>query len=227
MKKIKISSELIYILAIIILGFSVNLMSIADYGMSMIVCPAYILSLRFDFLTYGQAEYIVAGIVFVLFCIIMKQFKFSYLSSFITGILYATVADIFKVYIPMFHNQIPLSTSIRIICFLVGMILSGLAIAMFYNTYFYPQIYDFFVKVMSKKYKVPIKIFKTFFDCVFLFISILLSLVSFHKFVGIGLGTIIMAFCNGIIISTFQSMIEKYFICIPLLKKLYFYLQKD
>ena len=36
----KISSELLYVFAILLLGFGVNLMSIADCGMSMIVCPA-------------------------------------------------------------------------------------------------------------------------------------------------------------------------------------------
>ena len=49
MNKKTIYSEMLYILAIIILAFAVNLMSIADLGMSMIVCPAYIISGRYDF----------------------------------------------------------------------------------------------------------------------------------------------------------------------------------
>lgn len=49
MNKKTIYSEMLYILAIIILAFAVNLMSIADLGMSMIVCPAYIISERYDF----------------------------------------------------------------------------------------------------------------------------------------------------------------------------------
>ena len=68
MNKKTIYSEVLYILAIIILAFAVNLMSIADLGMSMIVCPAYILSEKFDLLTYGQAEYLIATIVFIIFC---------------------------------------------------------------------------------------------------------------------------------------------------------------
>lgn len=58
MNKKAISSEIIYVLAIVILAFAVNLMSMANLGMSMIVCPAYIISEKFDFLTYGQAEYL-------------------------------------------------------------------------------------------------------------------------------------------------------------------------
>lgn len=93
----KISSELLYVFAILLLGFGVNLMSIADCGMSMIVCPAYIISQKYNHLTYGQAEYLVAGFLFVIFCIILRKFRLAYLSSFITGFLYATTA--FKIHI--------------------------------------------------------------------------------------------------------------------------------
>ena len=69
MNKKAISSEIIYVLAIVILAFAVNLMSMANLGMSMIVCPAYIISEKFDFLTYGQAEYLIATMVFIFFCL--------------------------------------------------------------------------------------------------------------------------------------------------------------
>ena len=55
MNKKTIYSEVLYLLAIVTLAFAVNLMSIADLGMSMIVCPAYIISERFSFLTYVQS----------------------------------------------------------------------------------------------------------------------------------------------------------------------------
>lgn len=103
-KKKRIASEFIYISAILLLSFATNLMALANLGMSMIVSPAYILSQKIDRLSYGQAEYIVAGILFVIFCLVMRKFKMSYLSSFITGILYATMADIWKMIIPLFHS---------------------------------------------------------------------------------------------------------------------------
>mgnify|MGYP000202112883 CR=1 FL=1 len=36
--------------------------------------------------------------------------------------------------------------------FFIGFILSAMAVAMFYKSYLYPQIYDFFVQEISKKY---------------------------------------------------------------------------
>lgn len=226
-KKKRIASEFIYISAILLLSFTTNLMALANLGMSMIVSPAYILSQKIDRLSYGQAEYIVAGILFVIFCLVMRKFKMSYLSSFITGLLYATMADLWKMIIPLFHSLNIMPFSIRIIYFVIGLLLSAMAIAMFYNTYLYPQIYDFFVKEVSNKYHISLQKFKTGFDCTFLLISIILSLCLFHQFIGVGIGTVIMAFCNGTLIGFFQSLMDKYILCVPHFKKLYHYLETE
>ena len=106
MKKRRINSEILYLIAILVLSFSIDLLTIANMGLSAINGPAYILSEKVYSLTYGQAEYIVEGIIFIIFCILMKKFKMAYLSSFITGVLYATMADIWKIIIPFFLSLI-------------------------------------------------------------------------------------------------------------------------
>ena len=225
MNKKAISSEIIYVLAIVILAFAVNLMSMANLGMSMIVCPAYIISEKFDFLTYGQAEYLIATMVFIIFCLVMKRFKISYLLSYLTGILYALFSDLIKILVPIFNQNLTISMNMKIGYFFIGMILSGLAVALFYKTYLYPQVYDFFIKVVAQKYQISIKIFKTCFDCSFLVISFIISYVLFGELVGIGIGTVIMAFCNGVMIEQFQKIIDQYFVCIPYFQKLETYLE--
>lgn len=225
MNKKAISSEIIYVLAIVILAFAVNLMSMANLGMSMIVCPAYIISEKFDFLTYGQAEYLIAIMVFIIFCLVMKRFKISYLLSYLTGILYALFSDLIKILVPIFNQNLTISMNMKIGYFFIGMILSGLAVALFYKIYLYPQVYDFFIKVVAQKYQISIKIFKTCFDCSFLVISFVMSYALFGKLVGIGIGTVIMACCNGMMIEQFQKIIDQYFVCIPYFQKLETYLE--
>lgn len=63
MKKINVSSELIYILAVILLSLAVAILTSANFGISMIVAPAYLLSLKIGVITFGQAEYIVQACV--------------------------------------------------------------------------------------------------------------------------------------------------------------------
>ena len=118
MKKRRINSEILYLIAILILSFSIDLMTIANMGLSAINGPAYILSEKVYSLTYGQAEYIVEGIIFIIFCILMKKFKMTYLSSFITGVLYATMADIWKIIIPFFQNQNEICFQWLSLCFI-------------------------------------------------------------------------------------------------------------
>ena len=66
--KIKVSSEIAYFAAIILLSLAVAILSAADFGISMIVAPAYLLSLKTSFLSFGQAEYGVQACVFALLC---------------------------------------------------------------------------------------------------------------------------------------------------------------
>ncbi len=72
MKKIRVSNEGIYGAAVFVLSFATAMLAAADLGMSMVVAPAYIVSIKVSALTFGQAEYIVQGILFVVFCIVMK-----------------------------------------------------------------------------------------------------------------------------------------------------------
>lgn len=58
-KKIRLSDEVVYILGALLLSLATAMLSAADFGLSVIVSPAYLVSLRVPFLTFGQAEYVV------------------------------------------------------------------------------------------------------------------------------------------------------------------------
>ena len=75
-RKIKISSEVTYFAAIVLLSLAVAILSTADFGISMIVAPAYLLSLKAGFLSFGQAEYVVQAIVFILLFAFLQNSHF-------------------------------------------------------------------------------------------------------------------------------------------------------
>lgn len=222
-KKLKIPSELVYVLALLILSFAVALTSYTDFGVSMVVAPAYILSNKITALTFGQCEYIVQAILFVIFCLVMKKFKPIYLCSFATCLIYGVVLDLWRIILPKAYPQITdpeaLGIPMRILLFCVGIILTGLGVALFFRTYFYPQLYDFFIKGLSHKTKLSRTKCKTFFDLSMLTISIVLTLILFHKIVGIGIGTVIMALFNGTIIGAIGKLIDKTFTIEPIFVK--------
>ena len=213
MKKITLHSEIIYLAAILILSFSSAMQTAADVGISMIIAPAYVISQKLDFLTFGQSEYLVQGLVFIAFCIIMRSFRAVYLASFGTCVLYGAALDMWRSIIPAFNpavtapGSMPMPERIAMLC--VGMVITGLAVALFFQTYLYPQVYDFFVREISKKYGIDRTKFKICFDTACLVTATVLSLLFFGRLTAIGWGTLVMAVCNGTLIGWLGKQFDR------------------
>ena len=213
-RKIKISSEVTYFAAIVLLSLAVAILSTADFGISMIVAPAYLLSLKAGFLSFGQAEYVVQAIVFILLCIVLKRFRFVYFFSFGTCLIYGFVLDLWRK-IPFLNPTATppgsMNLPLRIAMFVIGMILTSFSVALFFKTYLFPQVYDFFVKAVSCKYGIKLSRLKTIVDLSCLTASVIMTFAFFGEIRGIGWGTLIMALLNGTVIGFFSKLLDKAF----------------
>lgn len=212
-KKIVLHGEFVYAAAIILLSLAVAMLSAANFGVSMIVAPAYIISQKLGVITFGQGEYLVQSILFIVFCILMKKVKIVYFSSFVTCLIYGAVLDLWRWSVPLLNPNITepgsMSLPIRIVLFLGGMILTSFSVMLFYKTYLYPQVYDFFVKGISARFGKDRTKFKIAFDFLCLSVSCVLTLVLFRKFIGIGVGTLILTALNGFIIGWFDKVFDR------------------
>lgn len=140
MKPLRLSSEFVYLLSLALLALAVSLTAAADFGVSMIVAPAYILSLKCPALTFGQAEYIVQGVLFVVFCVAMRRVRPLYLVSFATGLLYGVMLDAWRLIpalSPAAVGTAPMP--VRVALLLVGMVLTSFSIALIFRIYLYPH----------------------------------------------------------------------------------------
>ena len=213
--KIRVSHELVYILGAAILSLATAMLAAADFGLSVIVSPAYLVSVKTGLLTFGQAEYVVQGILFILFCIIMRKIKLLYFGAFLSGIIYGFILDLWRTWIPHLNPDIyptgTLPIQLRIVYFVVGFFINILGVTLYFKNRYYPQVYEFFVKGVSEKYHIELSKFKLTFDLTFLALSLVLTLVMFHKIVAIGVGTLIMACCNGPLIGAYSRWFDKHF----------------
>ena len=219
MKKLVLYSEFVYLFANVLLALSVAMITTSDFGVSMIVAPAYIIRLKIGVLTFGQCEYLVQGILFCVFCILMKKVKAVYFTAFLTCLIYGAILDLWRL-IPLFHpeaiaDQMPL----RLVFFFVGEVFTAVSVALFFKIYLYPQVVDFFVKGVSARFKLNLTRFKIICDLSMLLLSVVLSLIFFHGFKGIGWGTLVLASSNGLIIGFFSRLIDKVFVIRPLFSK--------
>ena len=216
--KLAISSELTYALAIVLLALAVAILTAADMGISMIVAPAYLLSLKLGFVTFGQAEYIVQAVMFVLLCIAVRRFRPIYLMSFVTCLIYGAVLDLWR-RLPCFDPAVTAPGSmalwLRIVMFVIGILLTSFSVALFFKTYLYPQVYDFFVKAVSLRYGFRLPVCKTAVDLSLLLIAVVMTFCFFGKAEGIGWGTLLMAVVNGTIIGFFARLLDRAFVFRP------------
>jgi len=206
-KRIKLSREAAYAIAMLIMPFSISLMTKANLGLSMIAAPTYIISERVSFLSYGQAEYILQTLLLILMSVVVGKFRPIYLTSFATAMLYGTILDGFL------WLTSPLAVTAlwqRLCLFLFGICLTALGVALFMQTYLAPCAYDYFVRTLVQEKRLDLKKTKLINDMVYLAFSAVLTLTLFHKFIGITWGTLFITVVNGHIISFFNNTMEKH-----------------
>ena len=223
-KKIRLYSEALYVTGLFTLSFSIALMAAADLGVSVIVAPAYILSHKLTFLTFGQCEYLWQALVFAAFCLLMGKVRLVYFDSFLTCLVYGAVLDGWRAAVPLLNPAITAPGSmempLRILYFLIGMVGTSFSVNLFFQTYFYPQVPDFFVKGVSRRFGIDRIKFKRCFDGGLLVISTAMTWLLLGRFVAIGVGTLVMTFCNGILIGKFGRLMEKHCEVVPKWPKL-------
>lgn len=209
-KKIIVHEEIMYFIAMFILAFGVAMTAAADFGVSMVVAPAYILSLKVDFLSFGAGEYVVQGALFIVMCIILKGVKLKYFFSFLSCLLYGALLDLIRAIIPFLNpanfpaSGYELWQRILLLCF--GMIIISYSLSIAFNVYPYPQVNDYFVKAVSTKYNKKTSSFKIVYDACFLVISVAMALILFGDLTGIGIGTVAMTLFNGWLIKLFTKI---------------------
>ncbi|AFQ45102.1 YczE/YyaS/YitT family protein [Desulfosporosinus meridiei] len=205
--KIKNFAEMAYLLGLIILALGVALMEKADLGISMVVAPAYLISLKVNFLTFGMAEYTLQAVLLIFVCLLLGQFKLSYCFSFVTAVIYGLVLD---GWIWMLNDVTAATLSIRIPLYLVGMLFCAMGISLLFHTYLAPEVYELFVKEVSKKYRIDINKFKIGYDCTSCAVAVAMSYLFFNSLRGVGIGTVICALVNGLIIAQCSKFFEKH-----------------
>ena len=222
-RRLSLPGEIVWLFALVLMAVSVCMTVAAGLGVSMIVCPAYLVSEKLSFLSFGQAEYLLQGILFVVLCVSIRRFKLVYLSSFLCCLVYGLVLDAFQRFIPLFNAAVTPPESLplpaRIALLAGGMVLTSLSVALFFKSYLYAQVYDFFVIAIVARYKLKEGLTKTLFDLSFFVLSVVLSFVLFGRLIGIGWGTLAMTACNGTLIGLFSKGFDKLFVTKPLFPK--------
>jgi len=213
-KKLVFSTELAWAIGLILTAWGVAFMEKANFGVSMIVAPAYILHLKLvstlPWFSFGTSEYVLQFVMLCVMCLVIRHFRLSYLFSFVTAVIYGFTLDFCMSLI----SGLPADTlSQRIPMFIAGILFCSMGIAFIFKTYLPPEVYELFVKEVSSRFNWNIHRFKTCYDIASMTIAVVMSFCFFGMwhFEGIKLGTLICACVNGFIISLCTRLYNRFF----------------
>lgn len=215
MKKSTFYTEAAYLFGLVLLALGTALMERSDFGVSMVVAPAYILHLKVSeflpFFSFGMAEYTLQAALLVVMMIILRRVRLSYFFSFVTAVIYGFMLDgaMFLV-----GNMGEIGTAIGVVFYIIGMLLCAAGISLLFKTYLSPEVYELFVKELASKYNIDIHKVKTFYDCGSCLLSIVMSFAFFGlwHFEGIKWGTAVCAIANGALIALWTKVYERFFV---------------
>ena len=225
MRKIKRSSELLWVFGIIFVAFGVAICSKADLGVSMIAAPAFVLheaiSSFWQGLTVGVTEYLTQGLMLVILMIVVRSVNWRYFLAFAVAVIYGYTLNSFI----WLLGDISFDTVwLRWIMLIIGDFITGLGVACFFRTYMPLQVYELFVSETANHFKLNLNKTKWVFDISLLVISIVLALtvfgdvyefdwktIGYSSFHSIGLGTFVTTAVNSPIITLMGKILDKIF----------------
>ena len=207
-------TELAYVVGLVLLALGTALMEKADFGVSMVVAPAYLLHRKISeslpFFSFGMAEYALQAVLLIALSLVLRRFRRAYLFSFVTAVIYGFTLDgcMYLVGLLPFAGL-----AYRIVCYVLGMLVCAGGVSCLFHTYLPPEAYELFVKEMSRHLGADIHKTKTVYDCVSCLIGVLLSFAFYGlwHFEGVKWGTILCALVNGWMIGQVSRLLEHAF----------------
>ncbi len=231
--KLRIPSEVFYVLGVLLMALGVACVSHSVFGYSMIVAPAYVLHAKVKVISLGTMEYLWQGVQLIVMCLIIRRFRVGYLLSFLTAVIYGLALDGCILLIGLIPAA-PIAT--RIALFAAGTLCISLSVALSVRTYLAPLVYELFVKEVSNRYGWQFGRVKWVYDFINLAISLSLSIIFFgwgvfgdfsfaalgnalvngYILEGIGIGTFVAALVNGPCIGFIGRLLDRYMTPTPL-----------
>ena len=204
MKKRIFYTEAAYLLGIALLALGTALMERGGFGISIVVAPAYVLHLATS-LSFGVAEYILQGTILLLTVVLLRRARLRFFLSFVTALLYGAVLD------GCMALVMPVSAlAAQLGCYIAGALLCALSIALMLRTYLPTAVYELFIKEVSGRFPVDLYRFKTGYDIASCLVAMAMSLLFFGQLRGIGVGSVVCALSNGLMIRSFAAFLEKH-----------------
>ena len=203
-------TEIAYMIGLVLLALGTAMTAWAGFGISMVVAPAYILYLKLSqilpWFSFGMAEYILQIVILGIMMLLLKQVKGVYFLAIATAVLYGFLLDGAMALMELIPNH---GLWCRLTVYTAGVSVCTAAISLLFYSYLPPAAYEMLVKNLAAAYGWQVSRVKTVYDLCSLAAGVGLSLVLLGRIQGVGIGTVICAFCYGWLISLFSKLFTR------------------
>lgn len=221
-KKIGGFGELAFIIAIITCALGVCFATKSGFGVSMVVAPSFVIYNKLiqflPWVTFGMVEYAFQGLLIVVTALVVKRFKWKYILSFFTVIIYSFVLDFWR---SILGTEVYTEMPHRILSCAAGIIIVSFAVALYLRTYLPQEGYEVVVSELSKCFGFKMNKVKWTYDLSSLTFAVVMMLCLFGKFSTnmIGIGTVITTLVNAPLIAFWGWLLERKLEFTPCFKK--------
>ena len=212
-KKIGKMNEAAWVIGIFVCSLGVCLCTKADFGLSMIAAPPYILhyALRgiLPWFTQGRAEYVWQAVLLFGMCLAVRRFRWRYLLSFAAAFVAGKSIDLW--FLLLGGNGAYENMAVRILAFAAGELLTSVAIAFVFRTTWPVQIYELLVREIADRYSFDVNRVKMVNDVSLFVLSAALSFLLTGGFHGFGIGTVLITAVNAPLIALCGKVLDRRF----------------
>lgn len=207
------STELAYLLGLLTLALGTAFMVAADFGVSMVVAPPYLLYLKIarhlPWFTFGMSQYLFQTILLLGMVAALRRFRLTYLFALPASLLYGLFLDGCTLFLRLFPCT---GMAARVIFYALGLVICAFGVALLFHAYFTPEVYELIVLEVSRKWGLAAHHCKTVYDCISCLVGVALSFAFFGagRFVGVRLGTVLCALVNGPLIGLCSRGLERH-----------------
>lgn len=214
MKKISKMSEVAWLFYTVVCALGVVLCTKADFGLSMIAAPPYILHVAISpylpIFTQGFTQTVWQIVLLVVLSVIVKRVKLNYAWALVATFLAGLAVD---GWLWVFGGGSAYeSMALRIGAFILGELCIAAAVAAIFRTYLPLQVCELVVTEISGAYSLDVSRVKLGNDLFFLAVSIAFALLLTDDMAGIGVGTLVATAVNAPLIHFFGRLYDKWFV---------------
>ncbi|MGV3226329.1 YczE/YyaS/YitT family protein [[Pasteurella] aerogenes] len=213
--KLKITTRdvlrfLFFFVGICVSALGIVLVTKADLGTSQISSVPYVLSLAFDWLTFGQATFVMNLIFLIMQMVLLKNpLKMSLILQIPVSILFSYFIDL---QMQMFSSLTLDTLAMQWVVLLLGCVILGLGISLEIAPNIVAVPGDAVVNVIATVKRLRFGKVKVILDVTLVAIALVLSFFYFGDIKGIGAGTLVSALLVGRIVMFFNRRLRNVYL---------------